>query len=91
MALEEVWNRLRQLMVDEFLGGYREDLCRRGLAIEIQLKARHWIAHTVQLFQSELLGFTEETEYHEPGDEVKASVESDCKMYVSAIAAIHCD
>jgi hypothetical protein len=32
---------------------------------------------TVQLFQGELLGFSDEAEYHEPGDKVEASIEAD--------------
>lgn len=31
---------------------------------------------TVQLFQGELLGLPDETEYHEPGDEVQTSIEA---------------
>lgn len=33
---------------------------------------------TVDFLESELLGLADEAEDHEPGDEVQASVESDC-------------
>lgn len=32
---------------------------------------------TVQFFQGELFGFSDETEDHEPGDEVETGVETD--------------
>jgi hypothetical protein len=32
---------------------------------------------TVQFFQGQLLGLSDEAEDHEPGDEVKASIETD--------------
>lgn len=32
---------------------------------------------TVQLLEGELLGFSDEAEDHEPGDEIKSSVEAD--------------
>ena len=32
---------------------------------------------TVQLFQGKLFGFADETEDHEPGDEIESSIESD--------------
>lgn len=35
---------------------------------------------TVQLFQSQLLGLTNEAEDHEPGYQVQSSVESDCNV-----------
>ena len=38
------------------------------------------ISRTIQLFQSELLGFSDEGKDHEPCDKVKPSIEADCHL-----------
>jgi hypothetical protein len=39
--------------------------------------SRPGVFHTVNLFQGELLGLSDETEDHEPGDKVEPSIETD--------------
>lgn len=43
---------------------------------------------TVQFFQSELLGFSDKAEDHEPSNEVQSSVEADC-IWVSDVSREH--
>lgn len=74
VSLDEVRKPNGEFIRDEALCWNGKDLCRKSV---LKSKAR-FILLTVYFLQSELLGFSDEAEYHEPSNEVEASVEPNC-------------
>jgi hypothetical protein len=75
VPFEEVRKPHRQFIVEETLRWDREDLC--GNRQRKRPYASSGVLLTVDLFQGELFGFSNETEDHEPSDEVEPSIETD--------------
>jgi len=75
VPLEEIREPHGQLIAEETLRWDREDLCENYQ--RQRPHASSGVLLTVDLFQGELFGLSNETEDHEPSDEVEPSIETD--------------
>jgi hypothetical protein len=76
VPLEEIRKPHGQLIVEETLRWDREDLCE-NVRQRKRPHASSGVLLTVDLFQGELFSLSNETEDHEPSDEVEPSIETD--------------
>ena len=78
VPLEKPREHHGQLMLDEMACRDGENLCEGKISRNLDVGNRG-LALTIQFFEGELFGFSDEAEDHEPGDEVEARVEANCR------------